>query len=66
MTIEMIFVLFLVVVAVILFATGKIPIDISAIIVMVVLLLSGILTVEEGIAGFSHPATVFIPKFWPF
>jgi len=60
MTIEMIFVLFLVVVAVILFATGKIPIDISAIIVMVALLLSGILTLEEGIAGFSHPATLTV------
>jgi len=60
MTIEMISVLFLVVVAVILFATGKIPIDISAIIIMVVLLLSGILTLEEGIAGFSHPATLTV------
>lgn len=60
MTIEIIFVLFLVVAAVVLFATGKIPIDISAIIVMVVLLLSGILTLEEGIAGFSHPATLTV------
>ncbi len=60
MTIEMIFVLFLVVAAVILFATEKVPLDISAVIVLVVLLLSGILTLEEGLAGFSHPATVTV------
>lgn len=60
MTIEMIFVLSLVVAAVVLFATEKLPIDISAIIVMVVLLLSGILTLEEGLDGFSHPATLTV------
>jgi di/tricarboxylate transporter len=60
MTIEMIFVLSLVVAAVVLFATEKLPIDLAAIIVMVVLLLSGILTLEEGVDGFSHPATLTV------
>lgn len=60
MTGEMIFVLAMVVVAVTLFTTEKLPIDISALIVMAVLLLSGIVTPEEGIAGFSNTATVTV------
>jgi len=60
MTGEMIFVFALVVGAVILFATEKLPIDIAALIIMAILLLSGILTPTEGIAGFSHTATVTV------
>jgi len=60
MTGEMIFVLALVIVAVFLFATEKIPIDIAALIVMSILMLSGIITPAEGVSGFSHPATVTV------
>jgi di/tricarboxylate transporter len=60
MTGEMVFVLALVVLAVILFATEKLPIDIAALIVMAILLLTGIISIQEGIAGFSHPATVTV------
>lgn len=60
MTVEMIFVFALVAGAVVLFATEKIPIDIAALIVMSILLLSGIISPAEGIAGFSHPATMTV------
>jgi di/tricarboxylate transporter len=53
-------VLALVVLAVGLFATEKLPVDLVALVVMVALLLSGIITAEEGIAGFSNTATVTV------
>ncbi|MCA1566031.1 MAG: SLC13 family permease [Acidobacteria bacterium] len=46
--------------AVILFATERLPVDVVALIVMSVLLLSGIITPGEGLAGFSNPATVTV------
>lgn len=57
---ETIFVIGLVVVAVLLFATEKLPVDLVALLIMVILLISGILTPEEGLAGFSNPATVTV------
>jgi di/tricarboxylate transporter len=60
MTGEMILVLILVIVAVALFATEKLPIDIAALIIMSILILSGVVTPAEGVAGFSHPATVTV------
>lgn len=60
MTLEMLAVLVLVVVAVVLFATERFPIDLIAIFLLVVLLLSGIVTPEEGVAGFSNAATVTV------
>jgi di/tricarboxylate transporter len=60
MTIEMIFVLVLVVVAMVLFATEKLPVDLVALLVMAALLTSGIITPEEGISGFSNTATVTV------
>jgi di/tricarboxylate transporter len=60
MTFEIIFVLALVVIAVILFATEKLPVDLVALLVMGALLVSGIISPEEGIAGFSNPATVTV------
>ncbi len=60
MSIAMISVLALVVIAVILFVTEKLPIDLVAIIIMATLILGGIITPEEGIAGFSNIATVTI------
>lgn len=46
--------------AVLLFATEKLPTDVVAVLVMVALLLSGILTPEEGLAGFANGATVTV------
>ena len=46
--------------AIILFATEKLPVDLISILVMAGLILSGVLTPEEGISGFSHPATVTV------
>ncbi|MCG8605699.1 SLC13 family permease [bacterium] len=60
MTIEIVVVLSLVVVAVILFASEKIPIDLVALIVMAVLLASRIISPQEGLSGFSNPATVTV------
>uniref|UniRef100_A0A831UEK5 SLC13 family permease n=1 Tax=Geobacter metallireducens TaxID=28232 RepID=A0A831UEK5_GEOME len=60
MTIEMLLVLGLAVSAVILFATERLPVDIVALIIMASLLLSGLITPEEAIGGFSNPATVTV------
>ena len=60
MTLEIVIVLGLVFVAVILFATEKLPIDLIALIIMATLLGSGIISLEEGLSGFSNPATVTI------
>lgn len=60
MTIEILLVLGLVVSAVILFATERLPVDLVALILMAALLLSGIITPEEAIGGFSNPATVTV------
>jgi len=60
MSTEIITVLAFVVGAVILFATEKFPVDLVSIMVMVGLILSGAITAEEGIDGFSHPATLTV------
>ncbi len=56
----MFLVLVLLVVAVILFCTEKLPVDLVAMLIMATLLLTGIITPEEGIAGFSNTATVTV------
>ncbi|CAG0970087.1 hypothetical protein GEOBC_01223 [Geobacteraceae bacterium] len=60
MTIEMLLVLGLVVSALILFATERLPADLVALIIMATLLLSGLITSEEAISGFSNPATITV------
>jgi di/tricarboxylate transporter len=60
MTFEIAFVLALVVLAVVLFATEKLPVDLVALLVMGALLVSGIISPEQGIAGFSNTATVTV------
>ena len=47
-------------VAVILFATEKLSVDIVALLIMSLLLLLGIITPKEGISGFSNQATVTV------
>ena len=60
MTWEIGFVLGLTLVAVVLFVTEKFSTDVVAVLVMIVLLVSGILTPAEGFNGFANPATITV------
>lgn len=60
MTLEIILVLGLVASAVILFATERLPVDLTAMIIMGAMLLSGMISAEDAIGGFSNPATVTV------
>lgn len=64
MTFEIIFVLFLLVAAFFLFATDYVSFDVAAMILLFSLLVTGILTFEEGLSGISHPATVAIASMF--
>lgn len=50
--------------AVVLFATEKLPVDVVALLIMATLLVLGIITAEEGIAGFSNKATVTVASMF--
>lgn len=60
MTLEMWVALGILVAAIILFVTEWLRVDVVAIAVMVALMLSGLLTAQEAIAGFSNPAVLTI------
>lgn len=60
MTADVLIVFALIVVAIVLFAWERVSFDVTAVIIMATLMLSGILTPEEGLAGLSNPATVTI------
>ncbi|NLX52040.1 MAG: SLC13 family permease [Deltaproteobacteria bacterium] len=60
MTLDMLMVLGVIVLAVFLFASEKLPVDLTSILVMTVLIVSGILTPTEGLSGFSNVATVTV------
>ncbi|MDQ3634897.1 MAG: SLC13 family permease [Acidobacteriota bacterium] len=60
MSFEIAIVFAVAVIAVILFATEKLSVDVVAIVIMSTLLLSGIISPEEGISGFSNKATVTV------
>nr|WP_318384103.1 SLC13 family permease [uncultured Enterobacter sp.] len=57
---ELIWVLCLLAVAVVLFATGKIRMDAVALLVIVAFVLSGTLTLTEAFSGFSDPNVILI------
>lgn len=57
---ELIWVLCLLVVAVLLFATGKVRMDAVALLVIVAFVLSGTLTLSEAFSGFSDPNVILI------
>lgn len=57
---ELIWVLCLLAVAVVLFATGKIRMDAVALLVIVAFVLSGTLTLSEAFSGFSDPNVILI------
>ena len=57
---ELIWVLSLLAVAVVLFATGKVRMDAIALLVIVAFVLSGTLTLSEAFSGFSDPNVILI------
>lgn len=60
MTYEIGVVLSVIAVAVVLFVSEKLSIDTTAILVMCLFMMLGILTPAEGLAGFSNPATITV------
>lgn len=60
MSFEIIFVFALLALALFLFATDYVPFDVAALIILVSLLASGILSAQEGLSGFSNPATLTV------
>ncbi|CAN5140391.1 SLC13 family permease [soil metagenome] len=60
MNYEIILVFTVAICAVILFATEKLSVDLIALLIMAALLISGVITPEEGISGFSNKATVTV------
>lgn len=60
MTGEMIYVLAVLGIAIILFASDRVRLDIVAIMVVLALVLGDVLTVEEGLAGFSDSVVIMI------
>lgn len=57
---EVIFVIAVLLLAVYLFITEKLPVDLVALLVMALLLVSSIVTPSEGLAGFSNSATITV------
>ena len=60
MTAEIAIVLGIIALAVVLFVTERLSVDTVAILIMGLLMVTGILTPEEGFAGFSNPATITV------
>jgi di/tricarboxylate transporter len=60
MTFEIGFVLALILVAIILFATEKLRVDVIAILVLLTLALSGVVTAEQAFSGFASPAVITV------
>lgn len=60
MTTDLVFVLAVLAAAVALFVTEALPVDLVALLILVALVLSGVITPEEGFAGFANPATVTV------
>lgn len=60
MTFDIALTLTVAIIAVILFVTEKYRVDMVAALTMTALLVSGIITPEQGISGFSNPATVTV------
>lgn len=60
MTTEIITVLIILGVAVVLFVTEVLAVDLVALLIMITLIIFGIISPEEGVAGFSNPATITV------
>jgi di/tricarboxylate transporter len=57
---DAIIVLIVIVAAVVLFATEWLSTDLVAILIMISLTVTGVISAEEGLAGFSNPATITV------
>lgn len=64
MNYEMIFVFAVLALAVFLFVTEKLPVDLVALVVLGLLLVSGIITPIEGLSGFSNTATITVASMF--
>ncbi|SVB22238.1 uncharacterized protein METZ01_LOCUS175092, partial [marine metagenome] len=60
MSIDIIIVLFIILLAFILFVSEALPMDVVALTVLSMLLVTGQLTPSESISGFSNPAVITI------
>jgi di/tricarboxylate transporter len=60
MTTAAIITLCVIVLAIVLFATEALPVDMVGITILVILVLTGVLTPQEGIEGFSNKATITV------
>jgi len=60
MSFKITFVFVVLVLALLLFSSEYVSIDIAAVIILMLLILNGVLTPQEGLAGFSNPAAVTI------
>lgn len=60
MSFEAIYVLCVIFLAIILFVTEILSVDLVALIIISTLVLGGVITPEEGVAGFSNPATLTV------
>lgn len=60
MTLEIGIVLIVLLGAVVMFATERIPVDVVAIVAMAVLMVTGVLTPQQGVSGFSNTATITV------
>lgn len=61
---EAIIVIFILIGSVVLFATEVLRVDVVALIIMTVLIISGIISPEEGVSGFSNPATLTVASMY--
>ena len=59
-TYEAIVVLIIIFGAIILFVSEWLPVDLVAILIMASLIITGVITPQQGIAGFSNPATITV------
>ncbi len=64
MTLDIAIVLVVLVGAVVMFATERFPVDVVAIIAMSALVLTGIISPEQGVSGFSNSATVTVASMF--
>ncbi len=60
LTLDIIIVLVVLILAVVLFATEIVSVDVVALLIMAVLVVSGVISPEQGVAGFSNSATITV------
>jgi len=60
MTTAAIITICIIICAIVLFATEALPVDLVAVLILVSLILTGVLTPQEGIKGFSNKATITV------